>query len=196
MTLERLLDAAQALIVERGSAEWSIPELVARAGSSVGGFYARFKDKDELVCALEERFLGDKRRMLDALTDAERIRDLSLCDLARQAIRKLVKIHRRNQQLAAAFVAASARDRNRGERTRAFRQEVIERFSRLLLARRDEIRHPDPERAVEVGIQMVLAGMRAEAVFGPTRAGGTTLSEDEMAAELERMFVSYLGITD
>jgi AcrR family transcriptional regulator len=37
-TLQRLLEAAEALIEEKGLADASIPEIVRRAGSSVGGF--------------------------------------------------------------------------------------------------------------------------------------------------------------
>ena len=40
-TLYRLLDAAQELIAAKGLADVSIPEIVRRAGSSVGGFYGR-----------------------------------------------------------------------------------------------------------------------------------------------------------
>ena len=194
-TLERLLDAAQAIIKERGGAELSIPEVVARAGSSVGGFYARFKDKDELVCALEERFVVDMRRLLDVVTDADRLRGLTLRQFVGPAIGRLVRLYRRNERLAAAFAAASAHNPGKHARTRAFRDEIVERGGALVLTRSAEIGHPDPERAVEFAIQMVLSTMRAEAVFGPTRARGRALSENEMVVELEHMFVRYLGIT-
>jgi hypothetical protein len=39
-TLQRILDAAEGLIEEKGLADASIPEIVRRAGSSVGGFCA------------------------------------------------------------------------------------------------------------------------------------------------------------
>jgi AcrR family transcriptional regulator len=55
-TLQRLLAAAEALIKEKGHAAVSIPEIARRAGSSVGGFYARFRDKDELLRALRRHF--------------------------------------------------------------------------------------------------------------------------------------------
>ena len=45
-TLLRILDAAEALIQEKGLADASIPEIVRRAGSSVGGFYSRFRDNE------------------------------------------------------------------------------------------------------------------------------------------------------
>jgi AcrR family transcriptional regulator len=193
-TLNRLLDAAQELIEERGCADVSIPEVVARAKSSVGGFYSRFKNKDELLCALEERLLAQKRRLVDALTDEAELRNASLRQIARPAIRQLVHIHRTRHRLAAAFVAATARDPAHRARVARFREEVVQRFGALLLERRDEIDHPQPERAVEFIIKMVLSGARQEAVFGTTEVAGHALDEAEMAGELERMFLGYLGV--
>ena len=46
-TLERILQAAEELVLEKGLASVSVPDIVARANSSVGGFYARFEDKNE-----------------------------------------------------------------------------------------------------------------------------------------------------
>ena len=46
-----------------------------RAGSSVGGFYARFPDKDALLLALEERFFAEMRDRVHELADAERWAD-------------------------------------------------------------------------------------------------------------------------
>jgi len=193
-TLQRLLDAAQSLIEERGCADVSVPEVVARAGSSVGGFYSRFKNKDELILALEERMLDQQRRLVDALTNEDKLRGASLRQIAGPAIRQLVSIHRTHDRLAAAFVAVTARDPAYRARVAKFREEVVHRFGALLLERREEIKHPHPERAVEFIIKMVLSGARQEAVFGKTEAGGRALTEAEMAGELEHMFLTYLGV--
>lgn len=193
-TLTRLLDAAQELIEERGYGELSIPDVVARAKSSVGGFYARFRNKDELLCALEERHLAEMRRMLDDLTNTDALGSATLAEVVGPAIRELVKINRRHARLLAAFVAATASKPEHRERVRAFGVEIVARFGQLLRDRRAEIHHPQPERAIDFVIQMVLSGARQEAVFGNTRAGGKKLSEKQMASELERMCLAYLGV--
>jgi Trk K+ transport system NAD-binding subunit len=122
-----------------------------------------------------------------------KLRHASLAQIAGPAIRQLVHIHRTRHRLAAAFVAATARDLGHRERVAQFREEVVRRFGALLLERRSEINHPHPERAVEFIIKMVLSGARQEAIFGKTEAAGHVLSEAEMASELERMFLGYLG---
>ena len=47
--LERMLDAAEELLDEGTFADASVQKLVTRAKSSVGAFYARFKDKEATI---------------------------------------------------------------------------------------------------------------------------------------------------
>src|SRR5215510_8957513 len=89
-TLQRLLDAAEALIKEKGHAAVSIPDIARRAGSSVGGFYARFRDKDELLRALEERHFIELSHRLDALADARRWENAPTTAIVEAAVAELV----------------------------------------------------------------------------------------------------------
>ena len=43
-TLDRILDAAERLVSEKGFEDTTVADVVARAGSSVGAFYTRFRD--------------------------------------------------------------------------------------------------------------------------------------------------------
>jgi AcrR family transcriptional regulator len=52
--VQRLLDAAFALIDEKGTTEFTIQEVVDRSGQSLRGFYQYFEGKDELLFALLE----------------------------------------------------------------------------------------------------------------------------------------------
>ncbi len=55
-TLDALLDAAQQLLADRPFHDINVNEIIARAGSSAGSFYARFPDKQALLHALHDRF--------------------------------------------------------------------------------------------------------------------------------------------
>src|SRR5512147_444751 len=102
-TLRRLLNAAEELINEKRHGAVSIPEIARRAGSSVGGFYARFRDKDELLRALEERHFIELLRRLDALADASRWARATTADIVRAAVAELVTQTRERRHLIAAF---------------------------------------------------------------------------------------------
>jgi len=192
-TLHRLLDAAEALIEEQGLAELSIPELVRRAGSSVGGFYARFRDKNELLRALEERFFREQRARLEGLTRAERWGDAPLAAIVRGCMRELVQVFRGRRALIHAFVARAVHDAEfRGEALR-FEREVGERVGALLRAKPGAIRHPRPERAVGLAVGIVFGAMTAGVLFGdPAWHPFARLSEEEAADELARNFLGYL----
>lgn len=66
-TRERLLDLAEAAILEKGFASTSIDELIAGAGITKSGFFYHFKDKGELAKALLQRYLDREDAMFDAL---------------------------------------------------------------------------------------------------------------------------------
>jgi len=57
--VQRLLDAAFALIDERGTSEFTIQEVVDRSRQSLRGFYQYFDGKDELLFALLEESIRE-----------------------------------------------------------------------------------------------------------------------------------------
>ncbi len=193
-TLQRLLDAAEALIEETGTAEVSIPEIVRRAGSSVGGFYARFRDKNELLRALEERFFREQRARVERLTRPENWRETSVSEIVRVYTGELVSVFRSRRALIRAFVARAVHDLEfRGEAQR-FQREVSDRVSAVLLARPGAIGHPRPALAVPIAVAIVFGAMVAGALLGDPRHPFASLSEEEAAEELARTFLGYLQV--
>ena len=81
--IQRLLDAAFDLIDERGTAEFTIQEVVERSKQSLRGFYQYFEGKDELLFALLEEIaresLVDIREAVDAESEPiERLRAFTI----------------------------------------------------------------------------------------------------------------------
>ena len=64
---ERILQLAEAAVLEKGFAGTSIDELIAAAGITKSGFFYHFKDKAELAKALLLRYLDQDRQVLDDL---------------------------------------------------------------------------------------------------------------------------------
>ncbi len=192
-TLQRILEAAEELIEEKGLADASIPEIVRRAGSSVGGFYARFKDKNELLRALEERFFRDMSGLVDELADGGRWRKAKLPLIVEACASELVRIARERRHLMAAFLhRATADEESRAEALR-FRASVSERIGRLVLSRPERIAHPQPEIAVDLGVQFAFALMLQMVLVGEVRAAGRVLSDPELAGEVARNFLCYVA---
>ena len=61
---------------------------------------------------------------------------------------------------------------------------------------RDQIKHPDPQRAVRFGFVMIALVLRELILFNRARIFEDVLSLDDdiLKTELPRMFLSYLGV--
>src|SRR4030095_13323410 len=77
-TLDRILDAAEALVAEKGFDDTPVAEIARRAGASVGAFYSRFPAKDALLGALNDRFVAQAVATADAALDPARWQETSI----------------------------------------------------------------------------------------------------------------------
>lgn len=64
-TRERILDAAQQLVLERGFAATSVDAVIEAAETTKGGFFHHFRSKPELGWALLDRYAAGDERVLD-----------------------------------------------------------------------------------------------------------------------------------
>lgn len=192
-TQERLLRSAEKLILEKGLADASVPEIARRAGSSVGGFYARFPDKHALLRVLEERFFAEMLTRVAKLADAGRWGEARIAEIVSACAGELVAVFRERRNLIAAFLHTSTRDPELLAEAIRFRATTAERIATLLLPRQHELSHPDPRLAIDLGVQFAFALMLQLVLIGDVRAGGRVLSDRELQAEIERNFLAYIG---
>jgi TetR/AcrR family transcriptional regulator, transcriptional repressor for nem operon len=66
-TRERILDAAERAILDKGFAATSIEELIAAVGITKSGFFYHFKDKGELAKVLLVRYVERENALFDDL---------------------------------------------------------------------------------------------------------------------------------
>jgi TetR/AcrR family transcriptional repressor of nem operon len=73
-TRERILDAAEKLILEQGFSATSLDRLVQEAGITKGSFFYHFKSKADLATALVERYARlDRGHLEESLARAEEL---------------------------------------------------------------------------------------------------------------------------
>jgi len=66
-TRERILELAEAAVLDKGFAATSIEELIAGVGITKGGFFYHFRDKNQLARALLVRYLEREEALFDDL---------------------------------------------------------------------------------------------------------------------------------
>jgi len=67
VTRDRILDVAEAAILEKGFAATSIEEMIAAVGITKNGFFYHFRDKNELAKALLVRYVERENTLFDDL---------------------------------------------------------------------------------------------------------------------------------
>lgn len=151
-TLERLVSAGLAILVEEGPAGVTVQAVVARARSSVGSFYARFRGKDDLLAYLRESIRESAAAEWSEALFAQSWSDNGLPTLAGEVIDLLLELRARWEARLRA-----ARGLSSGEADyEAFRGRIVDELAARLLERRSDITHTHPEVAVRVGLWAVL----------------------------------------
>ena len=191
---ERILDAAEVVFAAQGFEAAAVAEVVARAGSSVGVLYARFRDKRGLLHAVCDRFHREAQARLDAALDPAPREGAGAGRLVHGLVRALVALHRERRGLARALAVEAGRDPELQARRDRLAGHVAARLASHLRARAGELGHHHPERASAFGLAVVAGAIEGAILLDRLRAGALSPSDDDLAAELSRLFLAYLGV--
>jgi AcrR family transcriptional regulator len=126
---ERLLDAAERLVLETGAGHLTLAAVAKFAGVSKGGLLYHFPSKDSLLEAMLARYLND----IDARV-AERVRGrgkASRSEEFRERVKVLLELPANRRAAGAALIAASADKPELMARCRAQYRGVIDGLARL-----------------------------------------------------------------
>ena len=147
-----------------------------RAGTSVGGFYRRFRDKDGLLHALHERFCDDAIATADEALDLAKWTGSPLTEILSEVTAFLVRIHREREGLFRAFLLRGVNDADVRARTNQVFAHLAWLLRSLLRERHSEMSHVDPDTAAEVGLRAVLGSLRRKS----TRLNSSHIQKSRM----------------
>lgn len=193
-TLERLVDAAEALFAERGYDGASIGDIVARARCSVGAFYARFRDKESLFLHIHDRQCELLIQRIDFLSDLFRSENASLEVMVRQSVRALFLFAGQRRALTHVFIQRSGTDPVFHARYAQTWRKVRDTLRPSMLARRGEIAHPDPERAVDFTLQLMHSGWANDVLHHGVAEITGQETGDALIEDLSEACLAYLGL--
>ena len=195
-TLDRVLDAAEIVLEDKSFGETTVAEIMERAGVTVGAFYRRFADKDALLYLLDQRFFGEIRQRGDELLSEERWRGASAEDVLTTFATGAVQIYRSKRGIVRSLFLRARVDPVIQATSRQLNEHLIQGLQLLLkdAPRREEITHPNPDRAIALGYVMFVGALRETTVFGETWPEHHVLVRDNLPEELARSYLSYLGV--
>ncbi|MFL2669165.1 MAG: TetR/AcrR family transcriptional regulator [Alphaproteobacteria bacterium] len=155
-TLTRIVEAAEALFAERGYDGTTVNQIVSKARCSVGGFYARFKDKESLFLYIHDRQCDLLIQRINFLGDLVRAENASLETVVRQSVRALFLFAGQRRELTRMFIQRSGVDTEFHARYARTWGSVRDRLRPIMLARKNEIQTAtDPMRAIDFTLQLM-----------------------------------------
>lgn len=190
-TLERILDAAEALILETGSPGFTVAEVARRGRSSVGSLYARFSGKDALLRSVFERFLEQAEATVESALNTERWRGAPMSAIVEATVAFAVQVFAERRPLIAALMRRAVDDADMFGLAERLGTTTADQLIVLGEQRRAEIGHPDLRVAMRFVTWTVLCSLEANALHDPAQP---LIEPAALVAELTRMCASYLDV--
>lgn len=197
-TLSRIFRVTEDLMAEGGYDSASINEIVKRANTSTGAFYARFDNKEALFHALHEQFLADAKNSIEESFGPARLADDTLRSLIERLVTHTLELYRTHGGLLKAvfyhtrinpsdpFVARSTK----------VNRALVSEVGRILLARSADIRHPRPKQAVQFAVTVLVSTLRETVVFGSPGLLPRPVSNRALVRETTDVIYRYLACAD
>lgn len=191
-SLERLLKAAAELLAERGYAEFTLLEVSKRAQVSIGSIYNRFSSKEYLLRQVQERELAimadDSAKVVDAIAS----KHLPLRKLVPAVVREYANLLARYRNILRPIMEISVNDDVVAKSGQQFAIRHIAEFEKLLNSVADEIRQPDPQRAIKSAFHVIYAAISRTLGLGMLIDEDPHYDWEALIDDLSEMTLHYL----
>ena len=194
-TLDRLVAAAEVVLDRDGLDAATVAAVAEEAGMSVGIVYKRFTDKDGLFRVVFERFFERAAAINADAVAPERWANHSAATIIDALVAGAVRAYSERRGLLRSLIlfAETHPDPRFKARAEELRSDVFRGIGQLLLDRRREIGHPDPEHAVPFALLMLGLALRGVVLDDRRRSFKLAQSERALAGELSRLVKGYLS---
>jgi AcrR family transcriptional regulator len=156
---DRMIEAAIELLKEGGLGALTLAAVSRRSHVSIGSIYCRVDGKDALLREVQAIVLRQMEHEFALLVSRVRRKQLALRELVPTMVSEFAHYLRRHAALLAAFMQQGDRDPIVEEVGRKSYVQTVMDFNLVLLERKTEFRHPDPEHAATTVFSVVYAAL-------------------------------------
>lgn len=194
-SFERIIEATIDLLRERSYDQITLAEICERSEVSTGSLYGRVAGKDELLRAVQVRFLERLAEQFNA--EAARIASEArgLAQVVPAVVSSMGKLLMENASVLRSFMLRSASDEAIEAAGKQAANDNHAKFIALIKACSEEIRHPHPDRAINSGMLLIYATqarfLGLDSVGGLSQAGQWT----QLLEDLSDMMLAFLMFT-
>lgn len=193
-TQNKLLDAAELLFFENGYDATSVTDIAKASGCSIGSVYHHFKDKKAIAFALFDRMTSEYNVTAQDASDPERWNGATIVDILKGYVHFSIVNNRLRPGFKIAALEAVRLDPKLGDYFQKLEIALQLGLQSLLLDRRSEIGHPDPEFASGYALDLLTALLRARFDPAAKDAQLTKLNEQEFRHHAISLCASILQL--
>jgi AcrR family transcriptional regulator len=194
-SLDRIVEALEALMEEKTFEEITVTEVCKRARVAVGTFYDRVGNKDALLEHLRRGFYADILQQIDQAFAPGRFDGLSPNAMLAINAREMVALHRRRQGAIRATIVEARRSAAFAAHARELNAKLMQRVTATWLSKREAFAPGhEPERLVRTTFLLAVGFLREAVIWAELWPGET--DDARITADFERMLVNVLLAPD
>ena len=194
-TQAALLDAAEELFAANGISGATISDISKAAGCSIGAFYHHYRDKRAIQFALFERYATEFEETNRIALDPSRWEGAKIGDLLLAYVQVSIENDRERPDRRRSGVELAMVEPAIKEHMVKLRVMLDNGIRELLLDRRSEIGHPDPELAVTFVLDQLGSMLRTRLHEPDMPSRFATRPDEEFILESMRSVCAYLQVS-
>lgn len=191
-SFERMMAAAEVLMIDRGFDNFTLNEVAHVGQVSIGSIYNRFASKDEMIQAVANRALARMEAEQGQIVMRARTQSTNAANLVKALIGELGEFLRTNASVMRPLMLRAAFDKVIQDRGRVAHDLMAASVADEMLLHRESIHQTDPERAVASCIRISYAAFARELNFGMAEAPQDGLDWDVLKADMAQMAATFL----
>ena len=195
LVLERIVRATGRLLDDKPFEDIAMAEIAREAGVAVGTVYTRFPSKDALLAYVFEVLIFPKiEKKIDAVLSPTRTRSETLYQFTVRylwAVRNVFLAHRATL-VPLTLISRQSPDPEIHRFLRTVNGAIHVRVQSALLARKREVKHPDPDAAVRMAMLWLGGAMREKFLYAEPVSDLAKMGDRDFVAELARGVAAYL----
>lgn len=194
-SLERMLGAARALMVERGSEDFTLLEVSKSGSVSIGSIYLRFESKDNLVRAVIARAMDDLAASEDAMITGLERECSSLAEFVPAFVKAYAAVLAENATLLRLAMMRAEYDPLVAEPGKRAALRAVNMVTVALLHYGEQFGTSDPQirqTRANAAYYIIFATLARQLSLGSSRESVTEYDWEDLKAQLGQMCLAYL----
>jgi len=189
--MNRMLDAAEAILANKGADALTVENVIAEAKTSMGSFYGRFKNRDGLVAALHQRFLQTVQKEIFSVIQARPAKPNLEADLA-DFIYNLLKVVTTNRKSFYFFVIGNSFNIKMRREAKKVWALLVAELTKIVKNHKSELKRKTLTAEVEFATRIYYGLFLELVIYENGFAGNGKDSLKKVTKEYAKIIADYL----